>query len=120
MGTSVMCCYQWSLVVRKTLGVQNLQQAYLMAKQRIEKQLDSLPLGPTPQSRVNTMPVPLLNDTLLQVLRPLAQGASNKEVAELTGLTVDAVTSRKKRILDILQVKTVFEAAQKARELELL
>ncbi len=125
MGVPMANVYTWAMQVRKILGVRDLQDAYGMARTRIESLLPHLPLGPTNLIRIHREALlpgeaPVLHPSLLPILELLSEGASVPEIADLTGQTQDAVRAKKKRILDALRVETTFQAKRKAQELGLL
>jgi site-specific DNA recombinase len=120
MGTGINCIYQFSMSIRRTLGVATLQEAYQVAQPHIEQQLPFLPLGSSGKCTLRTPQVTVLADTLKEVLPFLAQGATSREVARRTGLTANAVLQRRKRILEIFEATTMFQAAERARALGFL
>lgn len=119
MGISIGCLFAARTGIRKRLGIQDLSEAADLAKERITSLESTLPLGPdVHQANVSTPP--LLSPKLLDVLRPLVEGATPAEVARELDLSIPTVCARKQSILERLEVSTVREAGQKARALGLL
>ncbi len=61
-----------------------------------------------------------LSERELEILRLVAQGLSNQEIAERLFLALDTVKGHNRRIYDKLQVQRRTEALARARELGLL
>jgi site-specific DNA recombinase len=108
----------------KILEVRDLDQAVAMTRERVEALLPTLPLGAYRNDRSprrsEEREVPVLSPALMEILPLLAQGATADEIARVTGLPATTVAGRRSRILDLLEVGTVYEAGQKARALGLL
>ncbi len=110
--------------ILKVLEVDDLAGATALAAERIEALLPALPLGAYRNARSprpsEERQEPMLSPALMEVLPLLAQGATAGEIAQRTGLPVTTVAGRRSRIMDLLEVGTVYEAGQKARALGLL
>ena len=61
-----------------------------------------------------------LSPTLLEVLPLYASGAQTKDIAGMLKLPVATISGRRSRLLSALQVETIYEAVQKARQAGLL
>lgn len=120
LGTGVNNIYHFTVAIRRLLGVRCMQEAYNMARSLIDQQLPFLPLGSSGRGYLRLRPVPVLPDSLQDVLPLLSQGATCREIARRTGLTPDAVLGRRKRILEVFGAKTIFEATERAKALGLL
>ena len=121
MGVPIASVHTLAMKARCTLGVKGLQDAYHLAKQRIESLMPNLPLGPSNMCKVHPRQKqpgdkPVLTEALMEVFPLLAQGASLRKVSELTGLSYTAVKNRRARICDAFRVEDIFDAGQKARE----
>lgn len=128
MGTNYSNACQFPRLIRERLGFRDLNAAYQLAKPRIDLLLPHLPLG-SPRSRGvrqqnqvenSTQSQELLSATLMEVFPLLASGANTREVARITSLSPTTIAGRRSRILEILEVRTIFEATTKARQLNLL
>jgi DNA-binding NarL/FixJ family response regulator len=119
-GTGIANVYTYAMYVRRALGIRDLQEAYKLAHHRIEQQLAFLPLGATGGCTLKPGGPQNMAPCLKEVLPLLARGASYTEVARRTGLTPDAVSNRRKRILEIFDTKSIFEAGERARAMRLL
>ncbi len=107
-----------TLEIRKRMGVHDLAACAAQARSRVQSLLPSLPLGRL-QARSADGAIKL-SAKLLEVFPLLASGAKLEEVASVTGLPLSTVANRKKQIVKRLEVRTIFEAGQKARAQGLL
>src|SRR5205085_5461661 len=89
--------------------------AVFEAGKRKGEEKSSLPLAPPVQPLVEP-----LSQRELEVLRLIAQGLSNREIAERLFLALITVKGHNQRIFGKLQVKNRTEAVAHARELGLL
>lgn len=105
--------------VQKHLGMRDLEDAAQLAQPRIREMMQFLPLeGRSP--RATMMPAQELPELLRGVLPYVASGATNPEIARLTGLKLSTVVGRRTRLLEFFGVKSAYEMGQKARAMGLL
>ncbi|HEY3411730.1 MAG TPA: recombinase family protein [Armatimonadota bacterium] len=118
MGVTYGCVQITLRLIRKHLGYHEFKDLIEVATPKLNEMLPFLPMGPSEKRDPGT--VPTLTEAEGQVFRPLAAGATSKEVARLTGFPKKKVDGHRANILRKLGAKTIFEASQKARPLGLL
>ena len=100
--------------IRAHLGVYDMVEAARMAMPRINSMLAFLPLeGRSPSRGERQRRV--LPKTLQEILPYVASGATNPEIARLTGLKRSTVAGRRTRLLEFFEVSSVYEMVQRAR-----
>lgn len=57
---------------------------------------------------------------LLEILEPLADGATNKEIAAMKGLSVSTVAGRRARLMGILDAKSTYQLRERAKAMGLM
>lgn len=105
--------------VRDHMGMHDLSEVAKLAMPRIRS---TLPFLPT-QGRANKGSLRAsaeLSDKLREILPYVASGATNPEIARLTGLKESTVAGRRARLLDFFEAKSAYEIGQRARAMGLL
>ena len=106
--------------IRKIMGMYDLTEVATMALPRINALKDSLPLEGLYSPRVEAPSGIYLSPKNKEVLELYAQGANTTEIAQMLGLERGAVGARRHRIINILGVKTIYQAVQKARSMGII
>lgn len=100
--------------VRDYLGMHDLDEAARLAEPRISTMLPYLPLKGRSR-HATTMANAQLSDRLRSILGYVASGATNPEIARLTGLKLSTVAGRRTRLLEFFEVSSVYEMVQRAK-----
>ena len=120
MGVSYSTVKSFSWQVQKELEIGNLVDAAALARPRINAVLGSLPLGPSADPRSEALRELRLSAKLMAVLPHLAKGATNAQIAAVTGLSFSTVGGRRKQIMSALGAASLYEAVQAAAAAGLL
>ena len=120
MGVSYSTVKSFSWQVQKELEIGNLIDAAALARPRIYAVLGSLPVGPSADPRSEALRELRLSDKLMEVLPHMAKGATNAQIATVTGLSLSTVGGRRKAIMSALGATSLYEAVQAAEAAGLL
>ena len=121
MGVSDITARGWLRQIKKHVGTSDLADAFVLCRGRISLLLGTLPLGPNEEPRSAASrerdAAARLTPKLREILPFLLQGATNPEIARLTGLTKSTVANRRNEITKILGTFSIYEIGQKVKEL---
>lgn len=105
--------------IRSHTGMDDLEEISRLAQGRIRALMPHLPL----EGRVCSLdgrPRQRVSKALLEILRPLADGASNREIAEMTGLSITTVAGRRSRLMEIFEARTRYQLVERAKAMGLI
>lgn len=121
MGVSDITARGWVRQIAIHLGTKNLSDAFALCRLRINLLLPTLPLGPSEEAHYQALrerdTAARLTPKLREILPLLLRGATNPEMARLTGLTQFTVANRRNEITKILGTCSTYEIGQKIKEL---
>ena len=107
--------------IQKHLGTKNMTDAFAQCRPRIEQLKATLPFGPSelPQHKVSRErdTASRLSPLHREILPYLLRGATNPEIARLTGLTKFTVANRRNEITKILGTFSIYEIGEKVKAL---